>query len=136
MVTPYFYAGRTPDVKTKSDTLLAENFQYCSTSSLPFIVAADFNNPVREFPAYKAFQDTRCQEAFHLAELKLNKDLPPTCRNSTRNDSLIIHESLVPWVGDIWVGDLFVFPDHRPLFVRFNFPGTQCVKRNWFLPRS
>ena len=136
LITAYFVAGKTHEAKTKSDYLLAEIYQICSATNLPFLVAADFNNPVREFPAYRAFQNIRCQEAFHLAEMKLNKILPPMCRNSTRNDSFIIHESLVPWIEDIWVGEANVFPDHSPLSIRFRVPGTQCTLKNWFMPQS
>lgn len=136
LVTAYFYAGRTHDIKNKSDILLAELYQVCATTNLPFLIAADFNNPVQEFPAFRAFEGIRCQEAFQLAQLKFNKQLPPTCRNSTRNDSFIIHESLLSWVTDIWVGEPDVFPDHRPLFLQFRFPEKQCVLRNWFLPQS
>ena len=103
---------------------------------MPFLIAADFNNPVVDFPAYRAFHSIRCQEAFELASHKFAKDLPPTCRNTTRNDSFIIHEALVPWVSDIWVGPEHVFPDHRPLYVTFTFPGTQRMSHNWYMPCS
>ena len=136
LVTAYFVAGKTHEAKSKSDYLLAEIYQVCASTNLPFLVAADFNNPVRDFPAYRAFQSIRCQEAFHLASMKLDKQLPPTCRNSTRNDSFIIHEALVPWIQDIWVGEANVFPDHSPLFIRFRVPGTQRMLRNWFMPQS
>lgn len=103
---------------------------------MPFLIAADYNIPVRSFPAYKAFQELRCQEAFHLARHKTAKELPPTCRRSTRNDSFIIHEMLVPWVTDIWVGEPDIFPDHRPLFLQMTTPGKQTISKNWFMPAS
>lgn len=136
LITAYFFAGKTHEAKSKSDYLLAEIYQICSATDLPFLVAADFNNPVGDFPAYRAFQNIRCQEAFHLAQMTFNKQLPPTCRNSTRNDSFIIHEPLVPWIQDIWVGEANVFPDHSPLSIRFRVPGTQNMLRNWFMPQS
>ena len=136
VVTAYFFAGRTLDVRNKSDLLLAELYVHCAATNLPFLIAADFNNPVRDFPAFRAFQSNRCQEAFHFASTKLSKDLPPTCRNATRNDSFIIHEALVPWIQDIWVGAPDVFPDHSPLFLEIKFPGRQPVARNWFVPAS
>ena len=109
LISAYFYAGRTTEIKTKSDLLLAEIYQHCASTNLLFIIAADFNNPVVDFPAYRAFKAIRCQEAFELARLKFAKELPPTCRNTTRNDS------------------------HRPLFVQFRFTGTRswCMTCGW-----
>lgn len=98
LVTAFFFAGRTAHIRAKSDSLLADIYMHCALSNMPFIVAADFNHPVREFPAYRAFQAVRCQEAFHFAQQRFNKDLPPTCRNATKNDSFIIHEALVPFI--------------------------------------
>ena len=136
LVTAYFFAGRTAEVKNKSDLLLAQIYLHCAATNLPFIIAADFNNPVRDFPAYAAFRATRCQEAFHLAQCKFGQTLPPTCRGSTRNDSFIIHETLVPFVKDIWVGAPEVFPDHRPLFLQLQLPSKQVVCRSWFIPQT
>lgn len=136
LVTAYFFAGRTADVRAKSDLLLASIYQHCAATNLPFIIAADFNNPVCDFPAYAAFRAVRCQEAFHFAQHQFGKTLPPTCRGSTRNDTFIVHETLVPLISDIWVGPDALFPDHRPLFMQLEFPGTQSVAKNWFIPAS
>lgn len=125
LITAYFFAGRTADVKAKSDLLLAQIYNHCAATNLPFIIAADFNNPVRDFPAYAAYRNIRCQEAFEYAQHKFGKALPPTCRGSTRNDTFIIHNTLVPWIHDIWVGPADVFPDHRPLFLQFKIPQSQ-----------
>lgn len=136
VITAYFFAGKTPEVRTKSDLLLAELYSHCTQTDMPYIIAADFNNPVREFPAYRAFQSARCQEAFHLAQTLWSKNLPPTCRNATKNDSFIIHPALIPWIRDIWVGPPNIFPDHRPLFMTLVFPGTQKIARTWYVPAS
>ena len=136
LFSAYFYASRAIEVKNKSDLLLAELYQHCASSNMPFLIAADFNNPVIDFPAFRAFRSIRCQEAFDLARHKFAKDLPPTCRSTTRNDSFVIHEALVPWVSNMWVGPEHVFPDHRPLYVQFQLPGTQRLSQNWDMPCS
>ena len=136
LITAYFFAGRTSDVRTKNDTLLAEIFLHCTSTNMPFVIAADFNCSVRDLPAYQAFQAIRCKEAFQFAQQHFDRELPPTYRNATRNDSFIFHESVIPWIRDLWVGPDATFPDHRPLFVQFNVPGTQSVARNWFIPAS
>ena len=83
LISAYFYAGRTADIKPKSDLLLAEIYQHCAATNLPFLTAANFTNPVVDFSAFRAFRAVRCQEAFDLARLELAKELPPTCRNTT-----------------------------------------------------
>lgn len=71
---------------------------------MPFIISGDFNQRIQNLTAWKAFQQLHCVEGFDLALQKFHKELPPTCRNSTRFDSFIVHPIIAEMIVDMWVG--------------------------------
>ena len=64
-------------------------------------------------------------------------DLPPTCKNSTRHDTALLHPDLLPLWHSAWVmKDSQLFDAHDPLCFRLQLPAIRPSRHVWRLPRS
>ena len=117
-VSAYFFPGRTLEAQNKNEVLLSQIYHYIAHTSMPFIIAADFNQRVQTLTAWTAFEGLGCVEGFAFAQHRLGKTLPPTCRNATRFDSFIFHPFVADRIQDMWVGEEHTFADHSPIFAR------------------
>ena len=132
----YGFPRSQPDALENTNTLLQMAFSRATTSAVPCIVAGDFNCPPLDLPAGQDFAQLGYQEAFHLHRHRTGVELPPTCKNSTRHDTALIHPALVPhWHGAQVLSDVHLFDSHAPLrFGLDTFQNRPC-KHVWDLPR-
>ena len=136
VVCMYFFPGRTTEAQTKNNTLLMQAYDFVNRSSMPFLIAADFNQKIQNLTAWSAFEAIHCAEGFAFAETRLGKLLPPTCRNATRFDSYIFHPFLAERILDMWVGPEHLFADHSPIYTKFQFEQTPSTAPSLFIPED
>ena len=65
---------------------------------------------------------------------RLGKDLPPTCRGVTKNDTMIIHPYLMPWITQIEVRPDLEIDVHSPMLVTFENTTEQSPRLQLVTP--
>ena len=116
--------------------ILQQAFEVASATPLPCIASGDFNEPPLGISAFALFQQLGYVEIFDWYSCKTGHNLPRTCREATRNDSMIIHPSLIPFVQNARVDSLWRCDVHTPLFVDFAVPSTCLQLYKWQIPAS
>ena len=86
----YGTTGYTPESRRANDYLLASAFQLMCETRLPTIVAGDFNIRPEALPSWNLFRDLGFVDAFHFFEQRWGYQLPPTCNQKTRHDTILI----------------------------------------------
>ena len=136
VIAAYFQAGQTAEARVVNNHLLQEIYVHVMGTNLPFIVAGNFNVEIHRLEAFTCFTAIGCVELFHYHRRVFGFELPPTCKESTRNDTMLIHPLLVPYIHRFSIGDQFLFADHRPVLVEFNLPVQTIPEQQWFVPKS
>lgn len=136
VISVYFQAGKTVESKVVNNLLLQDVYIHAMGTNMPFIVAGDFNIEVHRLEAFACFAAMGCIELFQYHRRTFGFDLPPTCKESTRNDTMIVHPLILPFISRIQVGDQFTFADHRPVLVDLTFPAVSISEKQWFVPKS
>ena len=95
-------------------------------------IAGDFNCPAGSLDGMKQWLDQGWQEIQTLLYQHHGVEPMATCRNSTMPDQLWISPELQSYLVD--TGILDVFPDHRVLIGKFQFPAHPEPQRHWQLP--
>eukprot|EP00438_Fugacium_kawagutii_P005254 Skav228636 [mRNA] locus=scaffold204:52029:56561:+ [translate_table: standard] len=62
--------------------------------------------------------------------------MPPTCKDATRPDQILVSSQLVPMITDIEVHKGKLFPDHDPVILSLAIPKDRLMKPVWNLPSS
>lgn len=137
LVTVYeFPDNKTQEIRHLKNRVLASAFNLVSQQHLPYIVAADFNTPICDLQAFEFFKAEGCQEAFSFYERWKGIQLPPTCKQTTRNDTCIIHPFLIGMVQDIHIDRSKTFDSHDPMIINFNFPLKLPRCFSWVVPEN
>ena len=124
------------DAKARTNELLQMAWERASATAVPCIVAGDFNCPPTELPAGQNFLGQGYQEVNKLHEHHTATLLEPTCRNSTRHDTALIHPALLDhWEGASVLTQPHLFDSHAPLLFRFKLFSCQPCRCTWNLPR-
>ena len=71
---------------------------------------------------------------FSLYEYQTGCQLPPNCRESTRNDSLLAHPLLTKYVHDAEILQDKAFDSHTPMLVHFQLPDVIPQALKWSKP--
>lgn len=136
VISTYFFPGRTTEAQQLNDILLTYLYDFTAKTSMPFVIAGDFYQRIQTLTAWQAFSNLQCVEGFDFALKKLGKDLPPTCRNSTRFDSFIFHPLIAALVTDMWVGPSHLFSDHSPIYARISCDKMHTLPPTLFVPED
>ena len=136
MISVYGFANRYKEGIRPNDVLIASLIPVISQIGLPYIVAGDFNEPLSKLPSYKFFSDQGAVEAFQWYKSKFQEELPPTCCNSTRNDTLFAHPTVAALFHNMRVSEEHKFDIHTPLLVDFKTLGVHEEQTLWRCPKS
>ena len=136
VVAIYGFATRYMEGKRPNDLLLACIASFVETVGLPFLICGDFNEPPLKLASFQYFRDLGATEAFQWYENRFHQKLPPTCAGSTRNDTAIIHPSLIPLIVNMSVQSQHQFDIHTPLFIEFNVGYMEQQMNTWQLPKN
>ena len=136
MISLYGFANRHKEGIRPNDVLIASIIPVILQIGLPYIVAGDFNEPLLKLPAYKFFTEQGAVEAFDWYRTKYQKELPPTCCGSTRNDTLFMHPKIAELLHTMQVPEEHKFDVHTPLLVDFKLQDVTERQTLWQCPRS
>ena len=136
VISLYGFAKKIQEGKRMNDLLFALVHQVISQVNIPFIIAGDFNEPPQKLPIYKEFLKIGVVEAFEYYENFFGGQLPATCRGATRNDTAIIHHSLIPLIKGMHVQQDYLFDSHAPLFIDFDLSASLDTEYMWRIPQS
>ena len=136
VITVYGVTGNSPGSKRANDYLLASAFDIMTTCRLPCLIAGDFNIRPDILPCWHLYQSMGFKDAFQFYEDKWGQQLPPTCNNKTRNDTIIMSPLFQTLVQDIQVLKNCHFDKHDPLKITFRLPFERPVVEKWFMPKS
>ena len=124
------------DARERSEELLQHALHRATQNAMPCIVGGDFNLCPSDLPAGQAFLRLGYQEVFEWHHRQTGLQLPPTCRNSTRHDTALIHPDLLPLLCEAWVEtDKHLFDAHAPLCFRMKLCGHRPCHNVWRVPR-
>ena len=136
MVAVYGFAVRHMEGKRPNDLLLASIAAFVEQVNLPFIICGDFNEPPTKLASFDFFRDKGAVEAFQWFEDRFGCKLPPTWAGSTRNDTAIIHPSLIGYIQHMQVLSEHEFDIHTPLQIEFSVSNKIQQKTSWKLPKN
>ena len=131
----YGFPANRPQAGDLNHDLLASVLQHLGRSRLPVLLGGDFNCDVRSLPVWRSFQEAGFQELHSLFEQLSGRRLPPTCRESTSWDTMLLSPPLVKLFINAWVeSNSALFDSHSPVIATFKAPGSLLVLRRWRLP--
>ena len=107
-----------------------------SSSSLPSLVVGDFNEPPQGIATVCPFLHLGFIEIFDWCGKTLGKKPPPTCKDVTYNDFMLVHPMLIPFIKDVQVDPLSKIDVHSPLFVTFDITQAVNTWKRWKVPCS
>ena len=132
----YGITGYTPESRRANDYLLASAFQLLTETRLPTIIAGDFNIRPEALPCWTLYRDMGYVDAFELFEKRWGFQLPPTCNQKTRHDTILIPRILQPLVKNIQVLENHSFDKHSPLRLVLDVPYERPFMEKWHMPKS
>ena len=136
VITIYGLTASIPEARKANDYLLASIFQYMSSTKLPTLIGGDFNLRPEVLESWNLYQQLGYKDAFNLFSEKFGFELPPTCNNKTRNDTLLIPPILQGLVSDVQILQDCIFDSHSPMVVTFDLPQQKPSIFKWNMPRS
>ncbi|CAE7237381.1 unnamed protein product [Symbiodinium sp. CCMP2592] len=133
----YGHQAAMLDAKDHNESLLRAALDRATQNAMPCIIAGDFNLCPLDLPSGQCFARLGYQEIFQFHLKRTGVALPPTCKNSTRHDTALLHPSLVPlWEGAWVLSGRHLFDAHDPLCFRLRLPHCKPCRHVWRLPRS
>ena len=136
VITIYGATGYSPDARKANDYLLASAFEMMTTTRLPTLIAGDFNARPESLPCWRLFQELGYKDAFQIFEEKWGYQLPPTCNQKTRHDTVLIPPVFQPRVSCIEILNDCGFDKHSPMIVTFQLQQQRPYLEKWHMPKS
>ena len=137
LIVVYGWPANHSAAKTKNETLFREVLQSVASSPLPTLVGGDFNTDVTQLPCWPEFQRLGYAELFSFCAGRFGQQLPPTCRNSTRHDSVLLPRVFQSLLQKACVDvDCHLFDSHAPVMLDFCLPQHNPCKQVWRKPTS
>ena len=136
VVCVYGLTGASPDHKRANDYLLASIHEHVTLCRLPAIIGGDFNVRPETLQSWSLFKEMGYIDAFDFCRSKWGCELPPTCNNKTRNDTLLIPTCLQKEVVSIEVLQECHFDKHAPLLVTLKVLHERPYVMKWNMPMS
>lgn len=135
-VTIYGYPSCHQKSKERTNALVEAAAMMIDQVNLPSVLAGDFNHPLETLAAGQTF--ARC--GFVSLKQKFQElyshEMPPTCRDVTSPDQVIISSSLQQYISAVVVDKQKDFSDHDPILYQFHLPIQPPTQTVWRLPKS
>ncbi|CAE7736117.1 unnamed protein product, partial [Symbiodinium sp. CCMP2456] len=133
----YGYPANYQDAGGRNAALLLEVLRRLIACPVPAIIGGDFNTDITQLPEFGMFQQLGFVEAFQYWQARTGQELPPTCKQATRHDTLLLPGSLLQYVQDLRVAtDLHFFDSHAPFMAEFLLPERPPCLQTWRMPAS
>ena len=124
------------DAKFLNRLLLEAAFQIVSNNKIPSVIAGDMNIDVTLLEPWDQFVQLGFVEAFQLVHPRFGKKLPPTCKQATRFDTVIMSPCMASLLchAEVLVSSRD-FDAHAPLVLEFAAPHCVPALHRWALPK-
>ena len=123
------------DARDRTNWLLERAYDRASQNAVPCLVMGDFNVDPCTLPAGESFRQQGYREVFEWHAALTGSLLPPTCRASTRHDTMLLHPALLQFWHKAEVHtSLHWFDSHSPISVQFRLPQHRPTTLRWRLP--
>ena len=109
--------------KEITDQLLCQAGRHATQVRLPAIIMGDFNHPPASLRSMQVLEQQGYQTTFDIYQHFYGEKMPPTCRETTCNDQMIIHPHLIPFLKQVQVDKMKDFSDHDPVVCTFQLAG-------------
>lgn len=119
-----------------NDLLLAHILQLVAQVKLPFLIGGDFNSVISTLPLFSEFQAMGAVDIISYTEQTLQKSIGFTCRGATKNDTCIVHPSILPLVRNVRISDDPSFLPHSPLLFDLDLHIQPPQMFRWDTPKS
>ena len=137
IVAVYGWPANHTGATAKNTRLFQEVACLAAESPLPTLIAGDFNTDVTKLPCWTAFQCQGYAELFDLSRRRFGKQLPATCRGSTRHDTALLPPVFQQMLRGAAVDtECHLFDSHSPVLLTFAMPQHNPCKQVWRKPAS
>ena len=124
------------DGLSRTNALVEIAVARAQSSAAPCLLCGDFNHPIHSLSACAPLLEAGYREAHSYFEVRTGEHLPATCRDSTSNDTMLIHPALLPLWDTAWVHKGHpLFDSHDPLCVKFRVPEFEVTRGVWTSPK-
>ena len=135
-VTVYGYPSCHQKSRERTNRLIEAAAMMIDQVNLPAILSGDFNHPIESLGAGQTL--IRC--GFVNLQKKYQElyaqDMPPTCREVTSPDQVLISNNLQNYITAILVDKQKVFADHDPIIYHLKLPIQPPMRSVWRLPQT
>ena len=132
----YGFPANYRDAKQRNQDLLMHALKRVAQSRVPTLIGGDLNCKVQALPCWEHFGFLGYQELFDLHQRRLGQTLPPTCKNSSRHDTLLIPPTLQhTFLRAQVLSKCKAFDSHDPLIATFAAQ-PPVIPLTWHMPRS
>ena len=133
----YGWPANHTGAMAKNDALFHEAACIAAESPMPTVIAGDFNTDVTQLQCWPELQRQGYAELFDLAQRRFGKQLPATCRGSTRHDSALLPPLFQQMLKSAAVDTTcHLFDSHAPVILTFSMPQHNPCKQLWRKPAS
>ena len=128
--------NKSREISKMNDILLACALDIALTSGMPYVIGGDINSQPQSLPIYSEFKRHGAIDAFELSRLKFGRQLDPTCRGATFNDTMVLHPFIAQRVSSIQVIHNHAFDPHSPLVLHVDMSVSVPPVLKWDIPKS
>ena len=133
----YGWPANHTGATAKNDALFHEAACLAAESPMPTLIAGDFNTDVTQLQCWPELRRQGYAELFDLAQRRFGKQLPATCRGSTRHDSALLPPLFQHMLTNAAVDtECHLFDSHAPVLLTFSMPQHNPCKQLWRKPAS
>ena len=136
IITVYGYPSNNRQAKYHTNQLLRHAIAQAQMNTFPLILCGDFNHHPDDLECLQCLWDQGFRTAEQLYQQQTGLNLPPTFRDSTRNDVAIFAPSIAAMVTKVWVDDQHHVPGRNPLCFELQLPNTMLFQQTWKLPQT
>ena len=137
LVVLYGWPANHAAAAQRNEQLFREALLLIAASNMPTLVGGDFNIDVRTLPVWSDLVRAGYVELFEFHRQRFGQLLPPTCRNSTRHDTVLLPQVFQQLLVAASVDtECHLFDSHAPLTLTFHLPQQNPCQPVWRKPDS
>ena len=137
LVVLYGWPANHADAAQRNEQLFREALLLIAASNMPTLVGGDFNIDVRTLPVWSDLVRAGYVELFEFHRQRFGQLLPPTCRDSTRHDTVLLPQVFQQLLVAASVDtECHLFDSHAPLTLTFHLPQQNPCQTVWRKPDS
>eukprot|EP00438_Fugacium_kawagutii_P009517 Skav209790 [mRNA] locus=scaffold1201:11124:13502:- [translate_table: standard] len=128
VITVYGVQPKAPHASAKNASLWYALLEILASSNVPTLLGGDMNVRPQNMDTWSEIEALGYFEAFDFMLQRSGVDLPFTCNDATRHDTLVFSSHFARSFHSAYVEQGTVFPSHCPLIVSFDMhvPFYQC----------